>query len=112
MSREREGAGTALGRADVLGMLASYGDRAPADVAEELGSLEVTWLVAQVEQRYAVLLDLDDDAFAAMSTVTGAVGVLRSGLGQPATDPARDPAGDRSGLGAGVADGVVGAGDG
>jgi hypothetical protein len=77
---QRERGAAALERADVLGMLASYGDRASGEVAEELGSLEVTWLVAQVEQRYSVLLDLDDVAFATMSTVTGALDVLRAAL--------------------------------
>jgi len=65
-------------RSDVLVMLASYGDREPQDVNEELGSLELTWLVAQAEQRYSVLLDLSDETFAGMGTVTGAVAVLRS----------------------------------
>ena len=74
-------------RADVLAMLASYGDREPDEVSEELGSLELTWLVAQVEQRYSVLLDLDDDEFAAMSTVTGAVDRLRAVFGGSGPDP-------------------------
>jgi hypothetical protein len=65
-----------FGRTDVLAMLARYGDRAVEDVGEELGSLELTWLVAQVEQRYGLLLDLTDEVFAEMSTVTGAVRVL------------------------------------
>ena len=43
---------------------------------EELGSLELTWLVDQVEQHYGVVLDLDDDVLAGMSTVSGAVRVL------------------------------------
>jgi hypothetical protein len=64
-------------RDDVLVMLAGYGDRLPEDVSEELGSLELTWLVAQAEQRYAVLLDLSDEVFAGMGTVTGALAVLR-----------------------------------
>lgn len=64
-------------RDDVVGMLAGYGDRAPAEVGEELGSLELTWLIAAAERRYSVLLDLDDDMFAGMATVTGAVDVLR-----------------------------------
>jgi hypothetical protein len=68
-------------RDDVLAMLASYGDRAPAEVREQLGSLELTWLVAQVEQRYGVELELSDEVFAGMQTVTGAVGVLRDALG-------------------------------
>lgn len=67
-------------RGDVLQMLASYGDRAPQEVGEQLGSLEVTWLIAQAEQRYAVVLDLPDEAFAAMQTVTGAVQVLRTAV--------------------------------
>jgi hypothetical protein len=65
-------------RADVLAMLAGYGGRETEDVNEELGSLELTWLVAQAEQRYSVLLDLSDETFAGMGTVTGAVTVLRS----------------------------------
>jgi len=69
-------------RADVLVMLASYGDRNPQDVNEELGSLELTWLVAQAEQRYSVLLDLDDETFAGMGTVTGAVTVLRTAIAE------------------------------
>lgn len=68
-------------RADVVAMLAGYGGRQPADVGEELGSLEVTWLVAQVEQRYSVVLDLSDEEFAAMTTVTSAVAVLRGAVG-------------------------------
>lgn len=69
-------------RADVLVMLASYGDRKPADVSEELGSLELTWLVAQAEQRYSVLLDLSDETFAGMGTVTGAVAALRAAIAE------------------------------
>jgi hypothetical protein len=65
-----------LGRDDVVAMLARFGDRQPAEVPEELGSLELTWLVDQVERQYGVVLDLDDDVFAGMSTVSGAVRVL------------------------------------
>jgi hypothetical protein len=69
-----------LDRDAVVGMLARFGDRRPEDVPEELGSLELTWLVDQVERRYGVLLDLDDDVFAGMSTVTGALAVLNAHL--------------------------------
>ncbi|HEY0636103.1 MAG TPA: hypothetical protein VGD67_00515 [Pseudonocardiaceae bacterium] len=69
-----------LERADVLAMLAGYGDRGAGQVGEELGSLEVTWLVAQVEQRHGLVLDLSDDEFAEMTTVTDAVRVLRGAL--------------------------------
>lgn len=57
-------------------MLATYGDRRPDQVPEAIDSLELTWLVHQVEQRYGEL-DIDDDSLARMSTVTGAVEVLR-----------------------------------
>jgi hypothetical protein len=77
-----------LERADVVAMLARFGDRAPADVPEELGSLELTWLIDQVERRYGVVLDLDDDVFAGMATVTGAVGVLNAQLPEAAADHA------------------------
>lgn len=69
-------------RAAVLAMLADYGDRRPDEVHEELGSLELTWLVAQAEQRYSVLLDLSDELFARMGTVTGAVAVLRTSIAE------------------------------
>jgi hypothetical protein len=63
-------------RSEVVAMLASYGDRHPEQVPEAIDSLELAWLVHQVEQRYGAL-DIDDDAIARMSTVTGAVDVLR-----------------------------------
>jgi hypothetical protein len=66
----------------VVAMLAGYGDRRAAEVAEELGSLELTWLVAAAEQRYSVLLDLSDETFAGMATVTGAVAVLRTAIAE------------------------------
>jgi acyl carrier protein len=65
-----------LGRQDVVDMLASYGDRAPSAVPEDIDSLGLAWLVHQVEQRYAVALDLSDDDLARMSTVSAAVEVL------------------------------------
>jgi acyl carrier protein len=58
-------------------MLATYGDRRPEDVAEGIDSLELAWLVHQLEQHYGAVLDLTDDDLARMSTVTGAVEVLR-----------------------------------
>ena len=65
-----------LERSEVVSMLATYGDRRPEQVPEAIDSLELAWLIHQVEQRYGGL-DIDDDAFARMFTVTGAVGVLR-----------------------------------
>jgi hypothetical protein len=66
----------ALERSEVVAMLASYGDRLPEQVPEAIDSLELAWLIHQVEQRYGAV-DLDDDAINRMFTVTGAVDVLR-----------------------------------
>ena len=57
-------------------MLATYGDRRPQDVAESIDSLELAWLVHQLEQYFGEPLDLDDDALDRMSTVSGTVEVL------------------------------------
>lgn len=57
-------------------MLASYGDRRPEQVPEAIDSLELAWLIHQIEQRYGAL-DVDDDTLARMSTVTGVLGVLK-----------------------------------
>ena len=66
----------ALERSEVVEMLASYGDRRPEQVPEAIDSLELAWLIHQVEQRYGAF-DVDDDAINRMFTVTGAVDVLR-----------------------------------
>jgi hypothetical protein len=67
-------------RDDVVAMLATYGGREPARVHEQIDSLELAWLLHRVEQRYGVTLDLDDDELARMSTVDGAVTVLREAM--------------------------------
>jgi hypothetical protein len=64
-----------IGRPDVVAMLATYGDRQPEQVPEAISSLELAWLMHQIEQRYGVL-DVDDDLLTRMMTVTGVVGVL------------------------------------
>jgi hypothetical protein len=76
---------TTLDRADVVAMLATYGERPAEDVPERIGSLEVAWLVHQVEQRYGVTLDLGDDELIRMGTVSDAVDVLRRAMD---SDPA------------------------
>jgi acyl carrier protein len=67
-------------RDDVVAMLATYRDRAVEDVPERIDSLELAWLVHQVEQRYGVVLDLADEELMRMSTVAGAVTVLGEAL--------------------------------
>ena len=56
-------------------MLATYGDRRPEQVPEAIDSLELAWLIHQIEQRYGAL-DVDDETIARMSTVSGALDVL------------------------------------
>ncbi|MGW6919396.1 acyl carrier protein [Kitasatospora sp. NPDC054939] len=68
------------GRADVLEMLAAFGQRAADTVPESLGSLELTWLIAEFEQRYDTVLELSDERFEAVRTVDEAVEVLREAV--------------------------------
>jgi acyl carrier protein len=63
-------------RSDVVAMLATYGDREPDQVPEGIDSLELAWLIYQLEQRYGEL-DVDDDMITRMSTVTGVIDVLK-----------------------------------
>lgn len=76
-------------RAEVLEILAAFGQRAAESVPETLGSLELTWLIAEIEQRYAIEADLSDERFEAIRTVDDAVVALReeilaaAGAGRP-----------------------------
>ena len=54
-------------------MLAELGTRGADSELERLSCMEVAWLVHQVEQRYDVELDLDDDQLARLRTVSDAV---------------------------------------
>jgi hypothetical protein len=67
-------------RDEIVEMLATYGGRGAAAVPERIESLDLAWLVHQVEQRYDVTLDLADEELVRMSTVSGAVEVLASVL--------------------------------
>jgi hypothetical protein len=67
-------------RDEVVSMLATLGDRPGQEVGDAIGSLEVTWLITQVEQRYGVTLDLSDDQLSQMTTVAAAVITLRDAL--------------------------------
>ncbi|MFI5532059.1 acyl carrier protein [Kitasatospora sp. NPDC051853] len=71
------------GRAEVLAVLAEFGGRSPETVDEELGSLELTWLIAEFEQRHGELA-YSDEALDAVRTVTDAVELLRSAVLPPA----------------------------
>ncbi|HEY0451707.1 hypothetical protein [Actinophytocola sp.] len=67
-------------RTDVVAMVASLGDRPVDEVSERIDSIQLAWLMHQVEQRYGVEIELDDGQFARMSTVSGAVEVLREAI--------------------------------
>jgi hypothetical protein len=69
-----------LDRDEVIAMLAAFGDR-PADaVGDAVGSLELTWLITQVEEKHGVTLDLTDEQFTQMTTVSRAVETLNDAL--------------------------------
>ncbi|GLW71935.1 hypothetical protein Kpho02_42340 [Kitasatospora phosalacinea] len=80
-------------RAAVVAMLATFGQRAAESVPEHLGSLELTWLTAEFEQRYGIELELSDAQFAAVRTVDDAVALLRAAVlaATPGTAPAPSP---------------------
>jgi hypothetical protein len=69
-------------RDDIVAMLASLDARTADAVPETIDSMELTWLLHQVEQRYGTRVDLDDGRLAGISTVSEAVDVLRTWLGQ------------------------------
>jgi acyl carrier protein len=71
---------TAVGRDDVVAMIASLGDRPVAEVGDQIDSMQLAWVVNQAEQRYGVEIDLTDGQYARMSTVDGAVEVLREAI--------------------------------
>jgi acyl carrier protein len=58
------------GRAEIVDWLAGLGERS----GERIDSMELAWLVHQVEQRYAV--ELDDDQLDRIKTIDDAVTVL------------------------------------
>jgi acyl carrier protein len=64
-----------LQRSDVVAMLATFGDRQPDQVPEAIDSMELVWLIHQIEERLGEL-ELDDDMLDRMSTVTGVLSVL------------------------------------
>ena len=72
-----------VGRDEIVAMLASFGSRPVDAVPETIDSMELAWLLHQVEQRYGVRVDLDDGQYAGISNVSEAVDVLGNRLGRP-----------------------------
>jgi uncharacterized protein related to proFAR isomerase len=81
-----------LDPAEIIRMLAAFGDRSPADVDDVVGSLELTWLIAEIEQRHHVVIDLGTDDLDAVHTVTDASRVLGALLRSAATAHPEGPA--------------------
>jgi hypothetical protein len=67
-------------RTEVIEMLAAFGQRSADEVPEQIGSLELTWLITKVEIEYGVTLELSDETLMSMTTVTSAVTALRDVL--------------------------------
>lgn len=95
-------AGAGPGRDEVVAILAGFGERAPEEVPESVDSMELAWLVHQIEQRYGG--SVPDGALVRMTTVTAVVAELAAlglGAGTTAGTPAGTPAGP-GGPGAGT----------
>jgi acyl carrier protein len=71
---------TVPARDDIVVILAEVTGRSPDAVGEEIDSLELMRLVYELEQRYGIELELDDDELARMSTVSGAAEVIRAAV--------------------------------
>ena len=72
-----------VSRDDVVAIIAEHGNRPPDQVAERIDSLGVAWLVHEAERRWGIPMDLSDELLERMTTVTGAVEVLRSLQAEP-----------------------------
>lgn len=66
------------GRAEIVDWLAALGERPAGEVRERIDSMELAWLVHQVEQRYE--LELHDDQLDQIRTIDDAVRVLAEAL--------------------------------
>ena len=62
------------GRADVVAILAAFGERTPDDVPEDVDSMELAWLVHQLEQTYGGTVP--EAALVRMTTVSAVVDEL------------------------------------
>jgi acyl carrier protein len=69
-----------VGRAEVIAMLAGFGQRSIDEIPEQIGSLELTWLITKVESQYGVALDLSDETLSQMTTVSSATAALARAL--------------------------------
>ncbi|MGW0334176.1 acyl carrier protein [Streptomyces sp. NPDC003011] len=66
-----------LERQDLIDMLAGYSERTVESDEDRIDSLELAWLLHQMDERYGTALDLDDDQLARITTVSTALEVFR-----------------------------------
>ena len=76
----------APGRAEIVDWLAGLGER--SGELERIDSMELAWLVHQVEQRYSV--ELGDEQLDRIKTIDDVVAVIADALAlSPAQEPGR-----------------------
>ncbi|ARP73757.1 hypothetical protein LK07_32805 [Streptomyces pluripotens] len=75
---------TPVTRDEIVALLARYGERSPEEVGEHLGSLELTWLLAQLEESRGAELDPADHRIDGIRTVDDAACVLTEVLREAA----------------------------
>lgn len=75
---------TPVTREEIVTLLARMGERLPEQVDEELGSLELTWLLSQLEETRGTVLDLTDRQLDGIRTVDDAARVLTDVLREAA----------------------------
>ncbi|MGW5355917.1 hypothetical protein ACWERV_36095, partial [Streptomyces sp. NPDC004031] len=85
----------APGRAEILAILAAFGDRPPEEVPETVDSMELAWLVHQLESRYGATVP--DSSLVRMTTVTTVLDELAALTG-PSDDPGTKPDGPAAGV--------------
>ncbi len=76
----------ALSRDDIVLMLAAFGNRTPAMVDDVVRSLDLAWLIAEVEKRYDVMLDLSVEQLDSVRTVDDAVRILGDAVTHASSD--------------------------
>ncbi|MFI0897419.1 hypothetical protein [Streptomyces sp. NPDC020983] len=90
---------TVPGRAEVLAILAAFGDRPPEEVPESVDSMELAWLVHQIESRYGGTVP--DSSLVRMTTVTAVLDELAALAALPGAAAQPDAAEGADGTGTG-----------
>jgi hypothetical protein len=92
------------GRAEILAILAAFGDRPPEEVPESVDSMELAWLVHQVESRYGGTVP--DSSLVRMTTVTAVLDELAALAALPGATARPDAVEGGAGTGTGPGPGA------